>query len=82
MKIKIIDKEKLIFEKKSGQKRRGWIRVQFKEGEQCKRCVLFKACHYKLGDSICSQMVTETLIHGNLIFTPQRYKLVKVKSQI
>jgi hypothetical protein len=79
MKIKIIDKEKLIFEKKEGQKRRGWIKVQFKEGEQCEGCVLFKACHYQLGDSICSQMVTETLIHGNLVlFTPRHYRLCRV----
>ena len=78
MGIKLVDKEALIFEIKFSQKRGGWIRVQFEEGKQCLGCILFETCYNSLGYSICSRILSETLIHRNVIFTPQQYRLCRV----
>ena len=79
MNVRIIDEGELIFDIKFGQKKRGWTRVKIVSipGSQnsCPGCVMRKVCH---DSPLCSEIITEVVSKGHILFTPQHYRLCQI----
>ena len=75
MKIRIIDEGncEITFDIKFGQKRKGWVRFKLisvpEYQNSCPWCVMRRVCH---DFSICSEIITQVIIKGHILFTPQQ----------
>ena len=91
MKIRIINSEiknrNICANIKFGQKRKGWIKVKFKElninsASGCQFCLFYRSCN-RFNDPICAAIISEITASGIFIITPPHFCLChEIKSQI
>ena len=84
MEVKVIDIEKKIVEVRIGQKRRGWIKVKFKEldlglvnASGCQLCLFYLSCS-RFHDPICARIISEITAQGFFVSTPPHFCLCRL----
>ncbi len=77
MKIIEIDREKLIYLIKQGNKRKSWIKIRIVEDEEgCSYCMYHLICTPLKCKCMCSRILDEVICSGNLNL-PQLFTIIR-----